>query len=69
MTGSSHADPYGVLARRREAELVVEGRNAIDIDLWYIEKPGYLQHGMGRKISQLFLDFLQNGYEIFSLVL
>jgi hypothetical protein len=55
-----------MFTRRGETELVVKGRYAVNINLRYIEKPGHLDHGIRRKISQLFLDFLQNGYKTLS---
>jgi hypothetical protein len=64
MTGGSHANPYRVLARRGETELVIEGYDAINVNLRDIEKPGHLDHGNGRKISKGFLNLLENGYEV-----
>src|SRR4030042_1756160 len=68
MTGCSHADPDRVPARRSETELVVEGGNAVDIDLRDVEKTGRLQHSEGWKIPEDCLNLLKDGNEVFFVV-
>ena len=55
-----------MLAGRRETKLVIEGGHAVNIDLRDIQTPCNHQHGVGREITKLFLNLLQDGNEVFS---